>query len=399
MAPDFQPPAKRWAAALLLTFSVLGASPTVATNDPKQANAELTKLRERMGELQQQLQTSRTQETSLARQVREVEQSIGVLSNNLRTVKRQLRDGERRLNELQDRYATTNSELGAERQLLARQLRAAYLLGRQEQVKLLLNQEDPARLGRALTYYRYLNQARLTRIGKVETMLQQLDQLQQDIGAQREALTQNEAQQSTEMTALDQERQSRAALLSKLQDEIRDQGGQLAQMQKDEKRLEKLLKDLQRALADLAPSGAAKQPFAKLKNKLPWPVSGKLIANYGDAREVGNLRWRGAFIAAPASREVRVVAHGRVVFADWLRGFGLLVIVDHGDNYMTLYGHNQALFKQVGESVVAGDVVAGVGDTGGMARTGVYFEMRHKGEPINPAKWCAGKPDAAQAAR
>ncbi len=399
MAPDLRLQVNQCAALLLLTASVLSVAPCEAADDPQQTNAELTKLRERMGTLQQQLQTSRTQESTLARQVREVEERIGHLNSNLREVKGQLRDGERRLNELQDSYANTNSELEGERQLLARQLRAAYMLGRQEQVKLLLNQEDPARFGRALTYYRYLNQARLARIGKVEAMLHQLDQLQQDIGAQREALTQAETQQSAEMVELDQERLRREALLSKLQTEIRDQGGQLAQMQKDEKRLEKLLKDLQSALADLAPSGGQHQPFAKLQRKLPWPVSGQLVANYGDAREVGNLRWRGAFIAAPASREVHAVARGRVAFADWLRGFGLLIIIDHGDNYMTLYGHNQALFKQVGEWVAPGDVVASVGDTGGMARTGVYFELRHKGEPINPAKWCAGKPSTTQAGR
>ena len=397
--PESGSPLHRWAAGLLLTASVLCVAPCAATDNPQQANAELTKLRERMDVLAQQLQASRAQESTLARQVREVEQSIGQLNNSLRDVKKQLRDGEQRLNELQDSYANTNAELEAERQLLAHQLRAAYLLGRQEQVKLLLNQEDPARFGRALTYYRYLNQARLKRIGKVEIMLQQLDQLQQDIAVQRDVLTKTELQQQVEMDELDRERESRAALLAKLQTEIRDQGGQLAQMQKDEKRLEKLLKDLQSALAGLAPSDGKHQPFAKLKSKLPWPVAGKLTANYGDAREVGNLRWRGVFIAAPASREVRSVARGRIAFADWLRGFGLLIIIDHGDNYMTLYGHNQALFKQVGETVAPGDVIASVGDTGGMARTGVYFEMRHKGEPINPAKWCAGKPNAAQAKR
>lgn len=390
----------------LLLASVLSTTPgfaakdpqTTVQNDPGQASAELAKLRARMGELQQQLQAARAQESNLARDVREVEQRIGKLNSSLRDVRRQLQEGERRLSELQDSYADTNAELEAERQLLARQLRAAYMLGRQEQVKLLLNQEDPARMGRALTYYRYLNQARLTRIGKVETMLQELNQLQQDIGNQREVLAQAEAQQTAGIAELDRERVQREALLSKLQTEIRAQGGQLARLQKDEKRLEKLLKDLQRALADLAPEGG-QQSFVKLKRKLPWPVAGQLAANFGAAREVGNLRWRGVFIAAPSGREVQTVARGRVAFADYLRGFGLLVIIDHGDNYMTLYGHNQSLFKQVGEWVASGEVIASVGDTGGMARTGVYFELRHKGKPIDPANWCAGKPSTAQASR
>lgn len=385
--------------AVGLCLLLASAAPLAAPDDPQKASSELTELRARIASLQKELQSARTQESSLAKQVREVEQRIGTLNRSLRDVKARLRDGERQLGALQDEYAQTNAQLEAERQLLARQLRAAYLIGRQEQVKLLLNQEDPARFGRTLTYYRYLNQARLTRIEKVEAMLTRLDALQQEIGAQREDLAQSESRQAAELAELAEERLRREALLERLQADIREQGGQLAQMQKDEKRLEQLIKDLQRALADLTPEGGPRQPFAKLKKRLPWPVAGKLAAGFGDRRDVGNLRWRGAFIAAPADREVRAVAHGRVAFADWLRGFGLLIIIDHGDDYMTLYGHNQALFKEVGDWVGPGEVVASVGDTGGMARTGVYFELRHKGEPQNPQNWCAGKPDAARAAR
>lgn len=368
------------------------------------ASAELTELRARIGALQAQLNSSRAQESDLAQEVREVEQRIDALNRNVRDVRTQLRDGERRLEAMQGDYAERIAKLEGERGLLGRQLRAAYLLGRQEQVKLLLNQEDPARMGRALVYYRYLNQARLNRIQQVEATLVQLDTLQQQIDAQRVALTETQDGQDAEIAALAEERQRRASLLDKLHAEIRAQGDQLARMQKDEKRLEQLVKDLQRALADVAPAeatpGAApRRPFAKLKSKLPWPVSGQLAAGFGDRRAIGDLRWRGAFIAAPANREVRAVAHGRVVFADWLRGFGLLVIVDHGDDYMTLYGHNQALFKAVGDRVAPGDVIASVGDTGGMDRTGVYFELRHKGEPQNPRTWCAGKPSTTQAAR
>lgn len=400
MAPDFL----CRGCVLTLCLCVLGGV-DAAPDDPGKAKAELTQLRERMGALQEKLKSARSQESSLARDVREVEQRIGVLNRNLRDAEIQLRSGEQRLDELQNEYAQTSARMEGERQLLARQLRAAYLLGRQEQVKLLLNQEDPARFGRTLTYYRYLNQARLTRIEQVEKMLQDLDALQQRIAAQREAQAASRERQSAELADLDQERQRRSALLERLQADIRSQGDELAQLQKNEKRLEQLLKDLQRALAEVAPppppadGGGKRQPFAKLKRKLPWPVSGKLTAKFGDRRDVGQLRWRGAFIAAPASREVRAVAHGRVAFADWLRGFGLLIILDHGNGYMTLYGHNQSLFKEVGDGVAPGEVIASVGDTGGTDQPGVYFELRHKGEPLDPQVWCAGKPDATRASR
>lgn len=399
MAPDS---IRRGCIIGLCLCALSGAS--AAAEDPDKAKAELTELRERMGALQEKLKSARSQESSLARDVREVEQRIGALNRNLRDTRIQLSTGEQRLDELQNEYAQTSARLENERRLLGRQLRAAYLLGRQEQVKLLLNQEDPARFGRTLTYYRYLNEARLDRIEQVEGMLQELDALQQRIATQREAQAASQDRQAAEMAELDQERQRRSALLQQLQADIRSQGNELAQMQKDEKRLGQLLKDLQRALAEVAPApppadGGKRQPFAKLKRKLPWPVAGKLKAKFGDRRDVGELRWRGAFIAAPASREVRAVAHGRVAFADWLRGFGLLIIVEHGNDYMTLYGHNQSLFKEVGDTVAPGEVIASVGDTGGMAQTGVYFELRHKGEPLDPLAWCAGKPEATRAAR
>lgn len=390
-------------------LAVLGGA-QAAPENPGKAEAELSELRQRMGALQEKLKNAFSQESALTREVREADLRIGSLNRNLREIDAQLSGGERRLNELQNEYAQTSARLETERQLLARQLRAAYLLGRQEQVKLLLNQEDPARFGRTLAYYRYFNQARLTRIDQVEDMLQQLDGLQQRIAAQREAQAASRERQAAEMADLERERQRRGTLLAQLQTEIRSQGDQLTRMQKDEKRLEQLLKDLQRASAKAAPAPTQepvppavgdgnRQPFAKLKRKLPWPVAGKLTAGFGDRREVGELRWRGAFIAAPASRDVHAVAHGRVAFADWLRGFGLLIILDHGNGYMSLYGHNQSLFKGVGDSVAPGEAIASVGDTGGMAQTGVYFELRHNGEPLDPVAWCAGRPDGARASR
>lgn len=382
-------------AGLLFAASIGAGTPT----DPDRASAELAELRARIGEVQRRLEAARAEESAAARAVREVEQRIGRASRGLRDTRSRLRDEERRLAESQRKYAEVSAELGAERRELARQIRAAYLLGRQEQIKLLLNQEDPARVGRTLTYYRYLNHARLDRIDRVSVALERVAQLQAQIAVQREALAATQAQQASEMLALAEERLAREGLLRKLQAEISAQGDRLAGLQKDERRLEQLVKDLQRALADVEQVASARQPFAKLKRKLPWPVAGKLAAKFGERRDVGRLRWRGTFIAAAANQDVRAVASGRVAFADWLRGFGLLIIIDHGNDYMTLYGHNQSLYKEVGDWVEGGDVIAGVGDTGGMARPGLYFELRHRGEPQNPQAWCAGRPDSTRASR
>lgn len=382
-------------AGLLFAASIGAGTPT----DSDRASAELAELRARIGEVQRRLEAARAEESAAARAVREVEQRIGRVSRGLRDTRSRLRDEERRLAESQRKYAEVSAELEAERRELARQIRSAYLLGRQEQIKLLLNQEDPARVGRTLTYYRYLNHTRLSRIDRVSVALERVAQLQAQIAVQREALAATQAQQASEMQALAEERLAREGLLRKLQAEISEQGDRLAGLQKDERRLEQLVKDLQRALADVEQVASARQPFAKLKRKLPWPVSGELAAKFGERRDVGSLRWRGAFIAAAANQDVRAVASGRVAFADWLRGFGLLIIIDHGNDYMTLYGHNQSLYKEVGDWVEGGDVIAAVGDTGGMARPGLYFELRHRGEPQNPQVWCAGRPDSARASR
>lgn len=388
----------RLAAVLACLLLAASAGAETAT-DPDQARAELAALRARIGEVQKRLEAARAEESAAAKAVREVEQRIGRVSRGLRDTRSRLRDEERRLTASQHTYAEVGAVLETERRELARQIRAAYLLGRQEQIKLLLNQEDPARVGRTLTYYRYLNHTRLGRIDRVEAILQRQAQLQEQIAVQREALAATQARQTVAVEALAEERRAREGLLRTLQAEIRDQGDQLADLQKDEKRLEQLVKDLQRALADVERVAAARTPFAKLKRKLPWPVAGELAAKFGERREVGSLRWRGAFVAAAANQDVRTVASGRVAFADWLRGFGLLIIIDHGNDYMTLYGHNQALYKEVGDWVEGGDVIAAVGDTGGMARPGLYFELRHKGEPQNPQAWCAGRPDSARASR
>ncbi|MFA7592566.1 MAG: peptidoglycan DD-metalloendopeptidase family protein [Thiohalobacteraceae bacterium] len=408
MAPEATRPARtairggartfRLVAALAAALFAAASAADIPT-DPDRASAELNQLRARIDALQKRLEATRAEESAAAKALREVEQRIGRVSRRLRATRSRLQDEERRLAASQRSYTELSTELEVERQALSHQVRAAYLLGRQEPIKLLLNQEDPARVGRTLTYYRYLNHTRLSRIDRVAVMLEQVAQLQEQIAAQHEALAATQAQQASEKQALAEERLTREGLLSKLQAEVRDQGDHLAGLQKDEQRLGQLVNDLLRALTDVEQVAADRQPFAKLKRKLPWPVAGELAAKFGERRDVGSLRWRGTFIAAAANQDVHAVASGRVAFADWLRGFGLLIIIDHGSDYMTLYGHNQSLYKEVGDWVEGGDVIAAVGDTGGMARPGLYFELRHQGEPQNPQAWCAGRPDAVRARR
>jgi septal ring factor EnvC (AmiA/AmiB activator) len=213
--------------------------------------------------------------------------------------------------------------------------------------------------------------------------------LEQEIAAERAELSRLHDQRQARALTLTQRQQERQQLLARLQEQMRSKGTELEQLTRDEQRLQELVRSLRELLSDIPAAPGDSRPFPSRKGKLDWPVQGSLVASFGSRRAVGDLTWRGILIRAPRGAEVRAVSHGRVAFADWLRGFGLLIIVDHGDGYMTLYGHNQGLYKEAGEWVETGEVIAGVGDGGDLGEAGLYFEVRHKGRPVNPASWMA----------
>jgi septal ring factor EnvC (AmiA/AmiB activator) len=266
------------------------------------------------------------------------------------------------------------------------------MMGRQGQLKIIFNQQDPAMLGRMFTYYDYFNRARADRIADIDRKLQEVVTLEQAIAQESEGLERLRADQIQQKEALAESRASRRQILVKLEGEIRTKEQQLASLMRDERSLAELLSRLQEALRDLPVDVPDNVPFSSLKGRLPWPVQGKIAARFGSSRKAESLTWRGILIDADEGREVRAIYNGRVVFADWMRGFGLLVIVDHGNGYMSLYGHNQSLYKDVGESVRKGEVVATVGNSGGREVPGLYFEIRHNGVPDNPVFWCRGGP-------
>lgn len=368
----------------------------VAAEDAARAEKELKQLRTRILHLEKQLARGRARESSLAAELGKIEKKLSSITRELRATARRSQDTEQNLAKLRAQREDEFRQLAVLRERMLGQLRAAYALGRRETLKIWLNQEDPASVGRVLTYHRYLTKDRMQRMDAVREQLGQLARTEAEIDRQTHELSTMHARQTAEMEALRKTRAERAGVLHKLRADIRDQSGRLTEFQNNEKRLEKLIRELQLALADVPRSGAPHTEFGKLKRKLPWPVKGTLAHRYGQQRSVGNgnLKWRGVFIETGDGADVHAVSRGRVAFSDWLRGFGLLLILDHGDGYMSLYGHNQALYKSVGEWAEAGEVIATAGDSGGGERTGLYFELRHRGKTINPLKWCAGKPKA-----
>ena len=251
----------------------------------------------------------------------------------------------------------------------------------------MLNQSSPDTLARALAYYRYFYQARSKYIDEYRDILSELDTLKPQIVSATKALENALQAEQLQQQELLLANTSRAQAVTNLLAGIKDKGGQLKQLQQDRAELSKLLEAIEQAVAELIlPDNV--RPFAAAKGSMPWPVSGRASHRFGKSRNAGKMRWQGVTIPAKAGTEVSAIHHGRVVYSDWLRGSGLLLILDHGDNYLSLYAHNQSLLREVGEWVTEGTAIGTVGSSGGQESSAVYFEIRHQGKPTNPAAWC-----------
>lgn len=377
--------------ALLCPCAPASAPPAHAAAVPGEAAREkerLEEVRRKLGELRSSLSGARDQQSRLRDELRASEVEIGETSRALKTLAGRQREKAAELARLQERRRAADAALAGQRAALEQQIVAAYMMGREGQMKIFFNQQDPARLGRMLTYYDYLHRARAERISDIRAGLEEIDALERSIAEEQAALEGLHAERSRQMEALDASRQSRRQTLASLDAEIKSREQQLATLLQDERTLSELVDRLREAFRDLPVDLPDNVPFATLKGRLPWPVEGKLAARFGASRQVEKLTWRGILIDADEGVEVRSVYNGRVAFADWMRGFGLLIIVDHGGGYMSLYGHNQSLYKDVGEVVRKGETIATVGSSGGRGKPGLYFEIRHNGVPDNPALWC-----------
>lgn len=375
----------RWLPSLVAVLACAGPQPALAADK----EAELAGLKERIGRLQRDMQQDLTRRDRLAAALRDAEREVAAARGRLDRATRELALTDSRLETLAGEQAETRNALAAQRRALAGALRAAYLAGREEHLKLLLSQRDPARLGRLFTYYGYLGRARAGAIGGIEASLARLDQLEQQLTEERTLRAGQQSLRERELLALEGARTQRKQALGAMTTRISTNQSALAGLRREAQALEKLLAELRRETDGAgAPSG---QPFARVKGRLPWPVRGRITANFGQSRG-GGLRWNGMAIAAERGMSVRAPYAGRVVYSDWLPGLGLLLIIDHGGGYMTLYGHNEQLYKAVGEAVSAGETIATVGDSGGRGRPELYLEVRRGKVPEDPRRWFRGSP-------
>lgn len=349
---------------------------------------ELKKLQDRIKQLRKSLKAAHGKKDQTRNELRKAEKNIASLSLKLRTVKKELGKLGKRLKKLESKQRSFKKTLASHRNILSKHVRASYIMGHQEQIKMLLNQRDPSRVQRTVAYYDYLNRSRAQQIQTVIGQLEQLQQIETAIALEKEKQENFFSKRKQERKLLEKGRRQRTLLLAKLSKEIQHKDKRLKTMLNDEKELKELLHALEEALSDIPPDNENQQSFLSLKGMLPWPSKGKISKHFGKRRNVGDLRWNGVVIKAPMGRNVHAISHGRVAFADWLRGYGMIIIIDHGNGYMSLYGWNQHLLKETGEWVEAGEVIAGIGDSGGQAKSGLYFELRHQGKPVNPMYWC-----------
>lgn len=347
--------------------------------------AELEELKRSILTLQNQLKNQRQEKNQLQNQIENVEIDAAKLNRSIGSLTRKIKTTTRQLKVLQDKKIKLGKRIDEQRSAIAEQIRAAHKTGAEEPIKLLLNQQDPQLLARNLKYYDYLLQARSQNIKQFTDDINQLEITAEAIKKTSIGLAKSKKSLEADRKNLAANVQKRKTILYKLDKSLKSGNEQLANYQKQQERLETVVNAVKKAAATIAP--AKNYPsFISGKGKLSWPVKGKLSHSFGSPRG-GDLHWDGWLISASSGAEVRAIHPGRVVFSDYLRGFGLLVIIDHGDDFMSLYAHSHELMRETGDWVQSGQIISRAGNSGGLTDTALYFEIREKGIPVNPKIW------------
>ncbi len=375
---------------LLLVCSTLGCALTApgvaAAEDAQQATRELAQVERAMGDINDWLALARQRQSQQEQRLQEAELRVAEIAPAVASLRERIVDAEARRRATQERQVELEQSREAQNAQLRLALRAAYVAGNRSPLQILLNQEDLSDSARLLHYARLFSEAQLDRIADYEQTLEALNRSSEELDEVLAELRERQAELDQEQMALAEAQRERASVLESLNAEIASRQDELGRLARSQAELQSLIEEITRAMAGID-SFADVPPFAEQRGQLPLPVTGSLRADFGSAYGGGNLRRQGVTIDAPPGSEVRAIHAGRVVFADWLRGAGLLVIVDHGDGYMSLYGGNQALATEAGQWVDVGDGLANSGTPTSGDRPGLYFEIRHQGEPQNPSNW------------
>jgi len=373
------------AAPLLLLTVTLGVTGEAYGNDAK-TEKQLRELKQTIEALKKELASTKNSRNDINQALEKTEKSIGDLSKKAKKIEGKLKEREQKLDNLRDERSQLNQQKRDQQGLVAEYINAAYRIGQQSNLRLLLNQEDPARVSRNLKYYDRFVSTRAQKISSYVATIDRINAIEPEIAYQASQIKADFAELQSQRSKLVDKQAERKITLAKLSASIASQDKQLSSLQEDRRQLERLLTKVIENIADVQQNGRPNS-FASLKGKLPWPTKGKVLKRFGSSRVANKMRWEGVLIGSKEGASVQAVHYGRIVFSDYLRGHGLLIIVDHGSGFLSLYAHNQALYRELGEWVESGDIIAAVGNSGGQRNSALYFELRHNGKPTNPQRW------------
>lgn len=403
-----------------LVFALILTLPVTATAAKKveQSKEALSDVQQRLEALKKELDNSQEAHKDAADALKESERAISEANKKLYQITQQQQQNKKTLSQLEAQSLSVNGTLAEQQKLLSNQLYEQYIHGQQSYVQMILQSENPSEIARDVHYFSYVAKARAELINKMQGNLDRINKLNNETAKALKEVAELKLRQMEERKVLENQKQAKSKVVKSLSQQIASQRGEIKKLARDEKRLSQLVERLAKiipakpkrklaknntandrseparkrnevvanndAVPTYEPGGAS---FATLKGKLRLPVRGEVTNRFGASREDSGISWKGLFIKASEGAEVKSVASGQVVFADWLRGFGNLIIVDHGDGYMSLYGNNQAVLKQVGDNVKTGDVLASVGNSGGNETNGLYYELRRQSRPFDPLSW------------
>jgi len=356
-------------------------------NFPAEPSEEaLENLMSAIEDVQADISKRRNERSSLYNILQETEKSLSQVSSRIREIDNDIETNETLLTGYTGQRAELEKEKASQLSLIRQYLRSAHQAGKQEYFKLLLNQENPALLSRTLQYYRYFSEARSEKITDFTRTIREIEALESEIAVTTLKLNEQQQALAQQQANLEDASRERQSLLDELDATLSSSNRKLESLEAQRAEMEILLEELRQSIANLS-LGEQEQAFTELRGRLPWPVKGRILNSFGSSYGLGDLDWQGITIAAQQGSAVRAIHHGRVVFSDWFSSSGLLLIIDHGGGYMSLYAHNQELYKEVGEWVRSGETIASVGNTGGQEDSSLYFEIRHDGESQNPSTW------------
>ncbi len=374
---------RNWIVASLI-LGILMMPSVLMAQDAQATAAQLERLKRDVAQLQQRIATREKERKDEQQALADAERAINRVSAELKSLDDELQTLNENMQGLQSQRVSLEAALDERRALINQLIQEQYRQGRQPRLQLLLKQEDPERLDRMLRYYDHLNAELTQQLKTYQDQLESLGTTRSQIGSTEEQIALRRQQLSEEQAQLVKAKSDRQAAIARIAQVQQQEQQRLTSLRRDQQELENLLAEIQKSL-EAARLAQDSQQFANLKGRLPWPIEGRLLRTYGSQRS--GVAFEGLLIGGNTGAQVRAVHQGRVVFSDWLRGYGLVMILDHGGGYMSLYGHNQTLLRQPGDWVTSGQPIATVGNSGGHEEVGLYFAIRHQGRPVNPSEW------------